>query len=129
MDVVATRGSWNMAAGARFTAARRPASFDDSVLDLSDAGPFDGADGLELQAREPEVVEEPLAAAQQHRDDVELKFVHQTGSEILPGDVGAAPKQTSLPPAACLACTSADSIPSVTKWKVAPPSISRGSRA
>src|SRR3954447_13006318 len=35
---------------------------------------------------------------------------------------------TSLPPAASLACSSADSIPSVTKWNVVPPSISTGSR-
>src|SRR5712692_4882266 len=30
---------------------------------------------------------------------------------------------TSLPPAASLACSSADSIPSVTKWNVVPPSL------
>src|SRR5438105_5135069 len=35
---------------------------------------------------------------------------------------------TSLPSAASLACSSADSIPSVTKWNVVPPFISTGSR-
>ena len=39
------------------------------------------------------------------------------------------PSETSLPPAAACACSSADSIPSVTKWKVVPPSISSGSRS
>src|SRR5919108_82775 len=38
------------------------------------------------------------------------------------------PRETPLSPAAARACSSADSIPSVTKWKVVPLSISRGSR-
>ena len=37
--------------------------------------------------------------------------------------------ETSLPPAAVRACSSAGSIPSVTKWNVVPPSISSGSRS
>ena len=36
---------------------------------------------------------------------------------------------TSFSPAAAVACSSAVSIPSVTKWKVVPPSISSGSRS
>src|SRR4029453_13794721 len=38
------------------------------------------------------------------------------------------PRDTSFSPAAARACSSADSIPSVTKWNVVPPCISSGSR-
>src|SRR5260221_8456109 len=38
------------------------------------------------------------------------------------------PSLTSRPPAAAIACDSADSMPSVTKLKVVPPSIGIGSR-
>src|SRR3954453_21289828 len=39
------------------------------------------------------------------------------------------PRRTSLPPAASLACSRADSMPSVTKVKVVPPSLVTGLRA
>src|SRR5437899_7708853 len=77
---------------ARFTAARRPASFHAPVLEVGDAGRLDGPDLLELHLRVPEVVEEASTVAQQHRDDVELKFVEQSRCQILLSDVGAAPK-------------------------------------
>ena len=95
---------------------------------MGDAGRLDAPDLLELHLRVPEVVEETSTVAEQHRNDVELKFVQQSRCQVLPSDVGAAPSLTSLPPAASFACSSADSIPSVTKWNVVPPSISTGSR-
>ena len=39
------------------------------------------------------------------------------------------PSEMSFPPAAARACSSADSMPSVTKWNVVPPCMSSGSRA
>jgi len=95
---------------------------------VGDAGRFDGPDLLELHFRVPEAVEEASTVAEQHRDDVELKFVEQSRCQVLLSDVGAAPKHDIFAAAAFFACSSADSIPSVTKWNVVPPSISRGSR-
>src|SRR3954470_4442006 len=81
---------------ARFTAARRPASFLAPVLEVGDAGRLDGPDLLELHLRVPEVVEETSPVAKHHRNDVELEFVQQSGREVLRGDLGAAPKHDVL---------------------------------
>src|SRR3954470_14661541 len=77
---------------ARFTAARRPASFLAPVLEVGDAGRLDGPDLLELHLRAPEVVEEASTVAEHDRNDVELEFVQQSRCQVLPSDVGAAPK-------------------------------------
>src|SRR5204862_5656964 len=47
---------------------------------------------LELHLRVPEVVEEASTVAEQHWNNVELKFVEQSRCQVLPSDVGAAPK-------------------------------------
>src|ERR1700730_898732 len=77
---------------ARFAAGRRPVSCHRPVLEVGDAGRLDGPDLLELHLRVPEVVEEASTVAEQHRDDVELKFVEQSRCQVLLSDVGAAPK-------------------------------------
>ena len=59
---------------------------------MGDAGRLDGPDLLELHLRVPEVVEEASTVAEQHRDDVELKFVQQSRCQVLLGDVCAGPK-------------------------------------
>jgi hypothetical protein len=82
---------------------------------VGDAGRLDGPDLLELHLRVPEVVEEASTVPEHHGNDVELKFVQQSRCQVLLRNVGAAPSTTSLPPAASLACSIADSIPSVTK--------------
>src|SRR3954470_5992678 len=81
---------------ARFTAARRPASFLAPVLEVGDAGRLDGPDLLELHLRVPEVVEEASTVAEHHRDDVELKLVQQSRCQVLVGDLGAAPEHDVL---------------------------------
>src|SRR5665809_137400 len=68
---------------ARFTAARRPASFHAPVLEVGDAGRLDGPDLLELHLRVPEVVEEASTVAEHHRNDVELKLVQQSRCQVL----------------------------------------------
>jgi hypothetical protein len=60
----------------------------------------------------PEVVDEASTVAEQHWNDTELKVVQRSRCQVLLSDVGAAPSMTSLPPAASLACSSAESIPS-----------------
>src|SRR4051795_9331640 len=77
---------------APFTAARRPASFHAPVLEVGDAGRLDGPDLLELHLRGPEVVKEASTVAEQYWNDVELKYVQQSRCQVLPSDVGAAPK-------------------------------------
>src|SRR5437764_10006016 len=88
--------------------ARRPVSCHHPVLEVGDAGRLDGPDLLELHLRVPEVVEEASTVAEQHRNDVELKFVQQSRCQVLLRDVSAAPKH-DVSPAASLACSSADS--------------------
>src|SRR2546426_562645 len=76
----------------RFAAARRPVSCHHPVLEVGDAGRLDAPDLLELHLRVPEVVEKTSTVAEHHRNDVELKFVQQSRCQVLPSDVGAAPK-------------------------------------
>src|SRR5918992_6202924 len=113
---------------ARFAAARRPVSCHHPVLEVGDAGRLDGPDLLELHLRVPEVVEETSTVAEQHRNKMELSSSSSPAARYCRATSAPPQSMTSLPPAASLACSSADSIPSVTKWNVVPPSISRGSR-
>src|SRR3981081_1139381 len=62
------------------------------VFEVGDAGRLDGPDLLELHLRVLEVVEETSTVAEHHRNDVELKFVQQSSCQVLPSDLGAAPK-------------------------------------
>src|ERR1700704_3746698 len=81
---------------ARFAAARRPVSCHHPVLEVGDAGRLDGPDLLELHLRVPDVVEEASTVAENRRNDVELKLVQQSRGQVLPSDVGAAPKHDVL---------------------------------
>jgi hypothetical protein len=94
---------------------------------VGDAGRLDGPDLLEPNIRVPRF-EEASAVAEQQWNDVELELVQQPCCQVLAAMLPPPHSMTSLPPAASLACSSADSIPSVTKWNVVPPSISTGSR-
>ena len=77
-----------------------------------------------------DAVEEPFAAAEQQRNDVNLHLVDQPRGKILLRGLLAPPASaTSWPFAAFRACSSADSIRSVTNVNVVPPSSGRGSRA
>ena len=98
------------------------------VTEVGDAGRLDGPDLLELYLCVPEVVEETSTVAEHHGNDVELEFVQQSRCQILVSDLGSAPKHDVFVAGDRLAWSSADSIPSVTKWNVVPPSISTGSR-
>jgi hypothetical protein len=83
---------------------------------------------LQLQAGPGPGPEEANSVAEQDRHQVELHPVDEPGREVLAGDVAAAADADVLLAAASRACSSADSIPSVTKVKVVPPRIS-GSRS
>jgi hypothetical protein len=50
-------------------------SFHDAVLEVSDVGRFDDADGLQLDVGARDVVEEPGAVAEHDGNDVELQLV------------------------------------------------------
>src|SRR5919106_6798911 len=73
---------------ARFAAARRPISSHHPALEVGDAGRLDGPDLLELHLRVPEVLEEASTVAEQHRNDVELKFVQLVPPSISTGSRG-----------------------------------------
>src|SRR4030081_1585685 len=80
-----------MSCGAR-VGWRRRGSFHNSVLKVGDARRLDGPDLLKLQLRVPEVVEEASTVAEQHWNNVELKFVQQSRCQVLLNDLGATPK-------------------------------------
>ncbi|MEU5339431.1 hypothetical protein AB0H18_01015 [Streptomyces sp. NPDC020766] len=82
---------------------------------MGDAGRLDGTDLFEAHIRVAAAVEETGAATEQHRNDAQFELVQQSRGQVLPS-------------AAFFACSSADSIPSVTKWNVVPPSISTALR-
>ena len=82
---------------------------------MGDAGRFDCADLLQLQVAD--VIQQAFSTTQQDGNDVNLDLVDEAGGE----DCCATPRRRqrdSLSPAACFACSSADSIPSVTKREV-----------
>ena len=66
------------------------------VLEVRDPRCFDGPNLLEPHVRVPEVVEGARAASEQHRNDVELELVNQSGCQVLPGDLAAAPEYDVL---------------------------------
>ena len=91
------------------------------------------ANALELEVRALEVVEQPRASSEEHRHDVQLHLVDEPRSEELLGDVRAT-RQTDVLAAGSLfglreRRLDADSMPSVTKVKVVPPSLTSGSRS
>jgi hypothetical protein len=99
-----------------------------AVLEVGDARGLDRADLFEAGTR-GRLAEEPRAGAEQDRDDVDPHLIDEAGSDVLLDRLRAAADRDVLFPAAAVACSRADSIPSLTKWKVVPPSISSGSRA
>jgi hypothetical protein len=75
-----------------------------------------------------EPVEEPLPTPQQQRHVRQMHLVDQPGTQILLDRGGAAAKPDVLPARRFVRRSSADSMPSVTKWKTVPPSIVIDSR-
>ena len=92
-------------------------------------GAVDRRGSARARSRAAEVVEQAGAPAEHEGHDGDLELVDQARRQVLLGDARAAADRTSWSPATSFACSSADSIPSVTKWNVVPPSISTGSRA
>jgi hypothetical protein len=64
-------------------------SVDDAILEVSDSGRFDRPNLLELEVG-AEAVEEPRAAAEYQRDDVQLEVVDEPCSQLLIDGTGAA---------------------------------------
>ena len=104
-----------------------PLLADHPVADVRDGRRGDDLDRLE--ARVADAHEQPLARAEDDGHDVEVQLVEQARRQVLVTALAPPAIETSLSPAAARACSSADSIPSVTKWNVVPPCISSGSRA
>jgi hypothetical protein len=75
-----------------------------------------------------EPVEEPLPTPKQQRHVRQMHLVDQPGTQILLDRGGAAAKPDVLPARRFVRRSSADSMPSVTKWKTVPPSIVIDSR-
>ena len=86
-------------------------------------------DDTKAQLAQVQAGEERFPLAQHDWRKGQVHLVDQPGPQILPGRVHPPPIFTSLSPAAARACLSADSMPSVTKWKVVPPSSSIDARA
>lgn len=84
------------------------------------------AGGLELDAFAAEVLEHPGAASEEHGHEVEPDLIHQSRLDELPADVGPPITATFLSPAADFACSSALSMPSVTKVYTLPSGTSSG---
>ena len=72
--------------------------------------------------------EQSLAGAEQRGGQVDLHLVHQAGLQVLLARFAPPASDTSFPRAARRACSSADSMPSVTKVKLLPPSSVSGGR-
>jgi hypothetical protein len=99
---------------------------DDAVRDVGDARRLDRADLLEVEVAD--ILKEPRAGTEQDRDQVQLELINQPGGQVLLDGAGASSQQHISATRGLLGCSSAASIPSVTKTKVVPPSISKGSR-
>ena len=63
-------------------------SLHDAVFEVGHAGGLDHAEQFECHLV-ADAVEEPRAAAQQDRDDVELYIVNESSGKLLVDDVGA----------------------------------------
>ena len=85
------------------------------VSDVRDPRRVDRLDLLEPGLGVAEVVEQPCAASEHHGDDRDDELVQQTCRQVLLRHARTAADRQSLSPAAARACSSADSIPSVTK--------------
>ena len=93
---------------------------------MHDAGRLDHACLLETEI--PNVLEEPFPVAQQKRHDVQLQLLDEAGREYCCTASAPPAINTSRSPATSRACSSAEAIPSVTKWNVVPPCIGSGAR-
>ena len=99
------------------TKASRPAdrrSLHDAVLEVGHARGLDHAERFELHVL-ADAREEPRAAAQEDRDDVELDLVHVSRGQVLIDDVGSPADEDVLVAGSFPRLRQADSIPSVTK--------------
>src|SRR3954454_19591502 len=96
-------------------ATTRGSSLRQAIPEVRDRRRLDHPCALELARRRSEMVlEEAHAVAQKHGHDVQLQLVEQPRLEVLLRDVRAAAHRESSSPAASRACSSADSMPSVT---------------
>jgi hypothetical protein len=88
-----------------------------------------GGDDLDrLEHRVADVVQQPLPRTEHDRHDVQVQLVQEPGGQDWPTVLAPPAIETSWSPAAARAAARADSIPSVTKWNVVPPCITKGSR-
>jgi hypothetical protein len=95
---------------------------------VGDDGRLDHPGDLQLRPVRAEPVEQPDAVAEEHRDEVDLQLVEQAAFRYCWTTLAPPPTATSLSPAAARACSSADSMPSVTNVNVVPPRRASGSR-
>src|ERR671914_456345 len=72
-------------------AATASSSIDHAIPDVGDPRRVDGADLLELEVAD--ILQQPLAVAEQDRDDVELELIDEPRGEVLLHDVGPSPDQ------------------------------------
>jgi len=92
----------------------------------------DGRRGDDLDRLErgiADVLEQPLAGAEQHRDEVEVELVEEPARRYCCTALAPPAIATSRSPAGARACSRADSIPSVTNVNVVPPCMASGSRS
>ncbi len=84
---------------------------------------------LVAEAHRIDAGEEVLAPAQKHGGDHEVDLVDQPGGEVLAYGGNSSAESDVLALSRLLRALSAAWMPSVTKWKVVPPSIVMGARA
>ena len=102
-------------------------SGDDAILEVSDAGRLDRPNLLEPEVG-AEAVEEPRAAAEYQRDDVEFELVDEPRRQVLIDDIGAAADNHVLSGRGGPGVVEGDLIPSVTKVNVVSDNVN-GSRS
>ena len=88
-------------------------------VEVRDVGRRAAAASTQRQVRH--AVEDPQAVADRERDDVEPQLVDQLGAQCGVERRHASRDRHVAVAAAARACATADSMPSVTKWKVVPP--------
>ena len=83
-----TRGLGRRSRPTRASPTRSPPGSDltDAIAEVRDAGGPDHAGELELDRRALEVVEQPLAGAEEDRDHVDMHLVDQPGLQVLLDD-------------------------------------------
>ena len=94
-------------------------------------GAFTGDGLLAFVAERSQIdaAQKMFSGPEQDRPDGEMQFVDQAAARYCRIVATPPPTRTSRPPAAALACSSAASMPSVTKRNSVPPAIVSGGRA